>query len=57
MIAGVDVSQRALWTRVVRETCEAQGLGWCVWDFAGAFPVFDLETQRFVPEMLEALIG
>jgi endoglucanase len=55
VIGSAEVSQRALWTRTVRETCEAQGLGWCVWDFAGAFPVFDLETQRFIPEMLEAL--
>ncbi len=49
-------AQRALWTRAVREACEAEGLGWCVWDFAGAFPVWDRARGAFIPEMRAALL-
>jgi len=53
--ARVPLVQRAAWTRAVREACDAHGMGWCVWDFAGAFPVWDREQQAFVPELLRAL--
>ena len=49
--------QRALWTRTVRQACETHGLSWCVWDFAGAFPVWDRERGAFIPEMTEALFA
>jgi endoglucanase len=54
---AVPLQQRALWTRLVREACERHGLGWCVWDFAGMFPIWDRQTQDFIPEMREALFG
>lgn len=53
---AVPIAQRAPWTRAVREACEANGVGWCVWDFAGAFPIWDRERRAFIPEMREALI-
>lgn len=49
-------AQRALWTETVRRACEARGIGWCVWDFAGAFPVFDRETRQWLPDMRTALL-
>lgn len=52
---AVPLEQRALWTRTVRRACEAQGLSWCVWDFAGAFPIWD--AGSFIPEMRAALFG
>ncbi|MBL8543703.1 MAG: glycoside hydrolase family 5 protein [Hyphomonadaceae bacterium] len=52
---AVALPQRALWTHAVRQACEAHGLGWCVWDFAGAFPVFDLWRLEFIPELRDAL--
>jgi endoglucanase len=52
----VPVAQRAFWTRTVREACEAHGIGWCVWDFAGEFPIWDKARGRFIPEMLAALM-
>jgi endoglucanase len=56
---GVNVelplAQRALWTRSVRQAFERDGAGWCVWDFAGAFAIWDIGAQAFIPEMLEAL--
>jgi len=54
---AVPVQQRALWTRTVREACEARGIAWCVWDFAGSFPIYDVEREAFIPEMREALLG
>lgn len=52
---AVPLDQRALWTRTVRQACEAQGLGWCVWDFAGAFPIW--QGGSFIPELRSALLG
>jgi len=52
---AVPVPQRAAWTRAVREACEAEGIAWCVWDFAGAFPVWDRDSGAFLRQMREAL--
>lgn len=52
---AVPLEQRALWTRAVREACDANGLGWCVWDFSGTFPIWDGDS--FIPEMRTALFG
>jgi endoglucanase len=54
---AVPVQQRAMWTRAVREACEAEGMGWCVWDFAGAFPIWDRERGAFIPLMRDALFS
>lgn len=54
---AVPIQQRATWTRAVREACEAKGFGWCVWDFAGAFPVWDAEAGAFIPLMRDALFS
>lgn len=55
--SALPLAQRALWTRTVREACDAHGMGWCVWDFAGAFPIWDRARGAFIPEMLDALIN
>lgn len=55
--SAVPIQQRAAWTRAVREACEANGMGWCVWDFAGAFPIWDVEARRFIPLMRDALFA
>lgn len=52
---AVPLAQRALWTRAVRQAFERDGAGWCIWDFAGAFAIWDIATEAFIPEMLEAL--
>jgi endoglucanase len=54
---ALPLQQRAAWTRAVREACETQGLAWCVWDFAGAFPIWDRETNALIPLMRDALFG
>ncbi len=55
--AAAPIQQRAAWTRMVREACEANGMGWCIWDFAGAFPIFDRESGAFIPLMRDALFA
>jgi endoglucanase len=54
---ALPIQQRAMWTRTVREACEAEGLGWCVWDFAGAFPIWDRERGEIIPLMRDALFA
>ncbi|MGE3142699.1 MAG: glycoside hydrolase family 5 protein [Hyphomonadaceae bacterium] len=53
----VPLAQRALWTGAARRAFEAEGAAWCVWDFAGAFPIWDRARGAFYPEMREALFG
>jgi endoglucanase len=53
----VPVAQRALWTRVVREACDAHAVGWAVWDFAGTFEIFNRERGAFIPELRDALLS
>jgi endoglucanase len=53
--AALSLAQRALWTRTVRQAFERDGAGWCVWDFGGAFPIWDAAKQAFIPEMIAAL--
>lgn len=53
----VPVDQRALWLRTVREACEAHAIGWCVWDLATTFEIFDQNRGAFIPELRAALLG
>lgn len=54
---ALPVRQRYQWTRTVRDAAESHGLGWCVWDFAGAFPIYDLARQDFIHDLQGALIN
>lgn len=49
------LAQRVAWTRAVRAACEANGIGWCAWDFAGAFPIWDRARGGWIDEMRAAL--
>ncbi len=56
---GVDGAvpdvMRARWVRAVRRAAESQGFGWCHAGFGGEDGIFDLETGRWSPELVEAL--
>lgn len=54
---ALPIQQRAMWTRTVREACEAANMAWCVWDFAGAFPIYDREHNELIPLMRDALFA
>ncbi|MDJ0922445.1 MAG: glycoside hydrolase family 5 protein [Henriciella sp.] len=53
----VPVAERARWTRAMREGMEARGLGWCYWDYATTLKAYDLETEAWIPNLYDALLG
>jgi len=54
---GVPVAERAKWAKYVRQQADAQGLGWCYWDWATEFKAFDPATGRMVSGFQDALLG
>ncbi|MGE3930446.1 MAG: glycoside hydrolase family 5 protein [Hyphomonadaceae bacterium] len=54
---ALPMVQRAAWTQAARRACEAQGMAWCVWDFAGAFAIWDRDRRVWHPQMLDALFA
>jgi len=57
VINKVPVNERATWIRTRRKTIEAAGMSWCAWDYAGAFNMFDIQRNQWLPGMLPALMG
>ncbi len=55
--ARVPLAQRAAWTGATRQAFEAVGAAWCVWDFAGAFPIWDRAADRWIEPMRRALLA
>ena len=53
----VPIKQRARWTKSLREGIEARGMSWCYWDFAGELKVYDVDTETWLLEIKEALLG
>lgn len=53
--ADVPAVMRARWTRAVRQTAEDNQIGWCHWTYSGDHGLFDVETGRWVPELIDAL--
>ena len=56
VIDKVNDRERAEWIYHRRRQIEAQGYSWCVWDFAGAFSIYDTAREQWKPGMLEALM-
>ncbi|MGB0906355.1 MAG: glycoside hydrolase family 5 protein [Maricaulaceae bacterium] len=56
VIKNLSNYERARWTRHVRETAEANQMGWCYWDMMGGFKVWDRDEERWIPPVLYALI-
>lgn len=56
VIDTVPNPQRAKWLEARRRTAEAAGISWCVWDFGGAFKLYDLEKNQWQPGLIEALM-
>ncbi|MEO1305602.1 MAG: glycoside hydrolase family 5 protein [Pseudomonadota bacterium] len=53
---GVPIEQRARWVRTLREGLEERGLAWCHWDFAGSLHAYNLEQEKWIPEIKAALL-
>src|SRR5207302_496279 len=52
-----DPASRARYYRTFRETLEAEGIGWAIWDWKVGFRYWDGKTNRPEPGMREALFG
>ncbi len=57
VIDKVSLPERMAWTKTRRKTMEANGLSWCIWDFAGAFKIYDTNTENWYPGVKDALFG
>jgi endoglucanase len=53
---AAPLSQRAQWTADMRTAAEANGIGWCYWDFSGGFDAYDKEKEAWIAPILTALI-
>jgi len=54
--AALPEAQRAAWLTIVRRAFEAHGIAWCAWDFAGAFPLYDVSAKAWRAPLLAALM-
>jgi aryl-phospho-beta-D-glucosidase BglC (GH1 family) len=56
-ITKAPASARSAWLRDVRTACEKNAIGWCVWDYAGAFALTtgDKGSRVIDPAVAEAL--
>jgi endoglucanase len=48
---------RAAWTRCVREAAEANGIGWCLWDFGTDFGAYDADARAWRAPLRDALLA
>ena len=54
--ADVPQRQRARWTREVRLAAEARSISWCYFDWATTFRIYDLDRERWVRPLRQALL-
>ena len=52
----VPLDQRAKWTRAMREAAEDRGIGWCYWDYATTFGIYNQDREVWIRSMLSALM-
>lgn len=51
------LADRAAWTETVVEIATEQGMSTSYWEFYSGFGVFDVETETWETEILDALVG
>jgi len=56
---GCDDASRKAWLTDVRTAAEANGIGWCVWDYSGGFAITDKKgnTARTLDEDAARALG
>lgn len=54
--SGTPIADRARWTATVRADAEARGFPWAYWQFDSNFIVYDVDGERWVEPILQALI-
>lgn len=55
VLRTVQLADRAPWTAAARKSAERHGIAWCYWDFAGAFPAYDLTREKWLSPIFDAL--
>ena len=56
-IERADLQSRVDWTSTVRSVAEQLDIGWCYWDFATDFGVYDVTTDAWCQPLLTALLN
>ena len=51
-----EMASRVRWTTQVARACEREGFSWAYWQFTGDFVVFDMQNQKWVEPIRDALI-
>ena len=51
------IADRAAWTRTVRDIAEGHDISTSYWEFYSGFGAFDVESESWVPELRNALVG
>ncbi len=57
VINTVPAAQRNAWMKARRKAMEKAGYSWCVWDYSGAFSLYDMDKERWKSGALKALTG
>jgi endoglucanase len=52
-----DAASRANFYSAFRQAAEAEGLGWCIWDWSAGFKYWDKANNQPMPGMRAALFG
>jgi endoglucanase len=42
-----DMESRLRWTAVMVQEAEARDIGWCYWEFAAGFGIYNRQTKQF----------
>ncbi len=51
-----DLVSRTLWTNAVARAAEARHFSWAYWEFCAGFGAFDSQNEKWIPQLLSALI-
>lgn len=54
--SGTPIADRARYTAAVRRAAEERGIPWCYWQFDSDFIVYDIDHDRWVAPIHDALI-
>ncbi|WP_236698792.1 glycoside hydrolase family 5 protein [Sphingomonas sp. Leaf198] len=55
--SGTPIADRARYAAIVRKAAEAHGFPWAYWQFDSDFIVYDIDRDRWVEPIRQALVG
>uniref|UniRef100_UPI0035CBE302 hypothetical protein n=1 Tax=uncultured Sphingomonas sp. TaxID=158754 RepID=UPI0035CBE302 len=55
--SGTPIADRVRYTATVRLDAEMHGIPWAYWQFDGDFIVYDIDHDRWVEPIRQALVG